>query len=397
MHGIRFDRRVQMRIEGISVLPDRMRTLALTFILYALCSAAAAGEPVAPAVISTPIPTLELTNGRILRNVVIVAYGSTTVMARWDGGRGTIPYAILPTDIRSVAEHSRPVPSTPTVEATGVTEEKTDGSTNVYSSALVQARRGFSTHLLKLEREGAPAEQPPSGVLDLVSYPGPLGPMAAYVSTPRANGVRRPAIIWLVGGPSGSISSVAWDPAPPDNDQSASAFRQFGIIMMYPSLRGGNMNPGHHERFYGEVDDVIAAARYLARLPGVDPHRIYLGGHSTGGTLALLVAESSDRFHSVFSLGPAGDMSNYITREDLPFDPGDPKEQLLRSPKLWLESIKVPTFVYEGSESPSNIGYLQEMAQLNHNPLVKFTPVSGTHFTIIAPLVRTIAKQILDD
>ncbi len=376
---------------------DYFRALTLTFILCALYSAAASGESGAAAVTSTPIPTLKLTDGRILHNVVIVGYASTTVMARWDGGRGTIPYAILSTDIRSLVEQSRPAPSPSTVEAPGVTEGKMDASTGVYSSGLVQARRGFSTRLLKLEQEGAPPELPPSGVLDLVSYPGPLGQMAAYVSTPRGDGVRRPAIIWLVGGPSGSISSVAWDPASAENDQSASTFRQFGIIMMYPSLRGGNMNPGHHERFYGEVDDVIAAASYLARLPGVDPHRIYLGGHSTGGTLALLVAESSDRFRSVFSLGPVGDMGNYITREDLPFDRGNPKELLLRSPKLWLDSIKVPTFVYEGSESPSNIGYLREMAQLNHNPLVKFNSVSGTHFTIITPIVRTIAKQILDD
>ncbi len=36
--------------------------------------------------------------------------------------------------------------------------------------------------------------------------------------------------------------------------------------MMYPSLRGGNKNPGYIETFLGEVDDVIAAARYLAQL-----------------------------------------------------------------------------------------------------------------------------------
>ena len=45
----------------------------------------------------------------------------------------------------------------------------------------------------------------------------------------------------------------------------------------------------------------------------VDPDQIYLGGHSTGGTLALLVAESTDRFRAIFSFGPVANMRNYGT------------------------------------------------------------------------------------
>ena len=74
--------------------------------------------------------------------------------------------------------------------------------------------------------------------------------------------------------------------------------------MMFPSLRGGNDNPGVREGFFGEVDDVLAAAEYLSKQAFVDPQRIYLGGHSTGGTLVLLVAECSGRFRAVFSFGP---------------------------------------------------------------------------------------------
>jgi hypothetical protein len=40
--------------------------------------------------------------------------------------------------------------------------------------------------------------------------------------------------------------------------------------MMFPSLRGGNDNPGAREGFYGEVDDVVAASEFLARQPYVD-------------------------------------------------------------------------------------------------------------------------------
>ena len=95
-------------------------------------------------------------------------------------------------------------------------------------------------------------------------------------------------------------------PVPPQGPLRAAitaAYRRAGIVMMYPSLRGGNDNPGRREGFLGEVDDILAAAEYLARESYVDPGRIYLGGHSTGGTLAMLAAEMPNatfvRAHSI--------------------------------------------------------------------------------------------------
>ena len=69
---------------------------------------------------------------------------------------------------------------------------------------------------------------------------------------------------------------------------------------------------------------MLAAADYLARQDYVDPKRIYLGGHSTGGTLVMLVAESTDRFRAVFSFGPADDVRGYGPSY-LPFDTSEPQ------------------------------------------------------------------------
>jgi pimeloyl-ACP methyl ester carboxylesterase len=370
---------------------------SLAFLAGLFCARGLAQEKALPPNLRNPLPTVALKDGRTIHNVIIVSFGSSAVMAKWEGGRGTLGYDLLPDEIRNAALQLRR-------EASQSTNPKDTGQARVEqvtqvpkSMTLTAARHGFSTHLLRLESIGERPDRPPPRVLDLVSYPGPLGPMAAYVSSSPNDGKRRPAIIWLVGGSSNSISSVAWTPASPDNDQSASGFRRAGIIMMYPSLRGGNNSPGYHEKFFGEVDDVIAAANYLSQLNYVDTQRIYLGGHSTGGTLALLVAESSNQFHAVYSLGPVGDMLAY-EQDALPFDASNSNECRLRSPALWLDSIHVPTFVFEGTESPSNIGQLRTMAQLNRNPLVKFREVSGgTHFTIVAQLVREIAQQIQSD
>jgi pimeloyl-ACP methyl ester carboxylesterase len=168
--------------------------------------------------------------------------------------------------------------------------------------------------------------------------------------------------------------------------------------MMYPSLRGGNDNPGVLECLYGEVEDVVAAAAFLQTQPGVDPQRIYLGGHSTGGTLALLVAEHTNRFRAVFALGPVSSPEGYGP-EVLPFDTANRAEVELRSPIKWLDSVQAPAFVFEGSTGRrSNISELRRLARANRNPFIHFHPVpGGDHFSILRPITRLIANKIIAD
>ena len=167
--------------------------------------------------------------------------------------------------------------------------------------------------------------------------------------------------------------------------------------MMFPSLRGGNDNPGTKEGFLGEVDDVLAAAKYLEKQPHVDPRRIFLGGHSTGGTLALLVAEYSNRFRGVFSFGPVEDVSGYGTDSGfLPFDINNRQEVELRSPGYWLSSLQTPVWVIEGTEG--NIESLRVMAKASANPLAHFIEIQGAgHFDTLAPTNELIARKILSD
>src|SRR5579864_4486114 len=214
------------------------------------------------------------------------------------------------------------------------------------AASLTEARKGFQTKLTRQESAQAPVDNPPPNLFRIVHYQSPLGKMAAYLSPDPKDGKKHPAIIWITGGDCTTIDKGCWTEGPPSNDQSASAFRKAGIAMMFPSLRGGNDNPGFHEGFLGEVDDVLAAADFLAKQAFVDPKRIYLGGHSTGGTLVLLTAECSDKFRAVFSFGPADEVAGY-GQEYIPFDTSNRRELQLRSPGLWLSSIRSPVFVFE--------------------------------------------------
>jgi acetyl esterase/lipase len=271
------------------------------------------------------------------------------------------------------------------------------GANRQSSQTLAQARHGFTTHLIEHVHDSGPVEDPPATVFRLVHYRSPVGPLAAYLTPPRSRG-NHPAIIWITGGDDNSISDV-WSPASADDDQTAAQYRQAGITMMFPSLRGGNDNPGYEEGFMGEADDILAAADFLARQPGVDPGRIYLGGHSTGGTMALIESEYSARFRAVFSFGPVASPSTYDPQEVAqPWDPTNPQELYLRSPIYWLGSITKPTFVFEGTTAPSNIKSLRLMSAANTNPNVHFYPVDDlTHFSILAPVNELIAKKINAD
>jgi dipeptidyl aminopeptidase/acylaminoacyl peptidase len=261
--------------------------------------------------------------------------------------------------------------------------------------SLVEARHGFQTKLIRQEAAREPVPEPPPRIFRKVQYDSPAGKLAAYLSPDPGDGQKHPVIIWITGGDCNTIGDV-WEKAPPSNDQTASAFREAGILMMFPSLRGGNQNPGFREGFFGEVDDVLAAAEYLAGQAYIDPGRIYLGGHSTGGTLVLLAAECSDRFRAVFSFGPVEDVAGYGP-EYQPFDTSNPREFELRAPGRWLHSIRNPVFVFEGTVD-GNLRSLQVMTRICTNPKVHFHPVRGAnHFSILAPTTRLIVSKVLGD
>jgi acetyl esterase/lipase len=259
---------------------------------------------------------------------------------------------------------------------------------------LAEARRGFTTKPGGSQPQAEPVPQPPQEVFRLVKYPSPVGELAAYLTPDPGDGQKHPAIVWITGGDCNSIGEI-WEPARRENDQTAAAYRKAGIVMMFPSLRGGNDNPGRREGFLGEVDDVLAAADYLAAQPYVDPKRIYLGGHSTGGTLVMLVAETSPRFRAAFAFGAVADVRGY-GGQFVYHQPGDDNETLMRSPGYWLDSARSPLFVIEGSGG--NIETMKAMRSICTNSYIHFVEVPGfDHFAILAPANEAIAPKILAD
>ena len=283
-----------------------------------------------------------------------------------------------------------PATTPPTASATVTTSKP------VTTGSLTDARKTLKTNLVRPIRGGPPANVPPPSLARLIKYDSPNGKLAAYVTTIPPGGKRNPAIVWISGGDCNTIDDGFFQDSPPSNDQTASAFRKAGIVTMYVSLRGGNDNPGFKEGFLGEVDDVLAAADFLSKMDGIDPSRIYLGGHSTGGTLALLAAESTNNFRAIFSFGPVDDIRGYGD-DYIYFDSRVPAELEARTPSRWLHAIKNRTFVLEGSNQ-GNVQALLTLKNASSNSQISFHPVAGAnHFNILAPVTQKIAEKILQD
>jgi hypothetical protein len=156
---------------------------------------------------------------------------------------------------------------------------------------------------------------------------------------------------------------------------------------MYPSFRGANGNPGYFETFFGDIDDILAAAEFAAALPYTDADRIYLGGHSTGGTRVLLASALTDRFRAVFSFGPVSDINNH-NRSQFTFDVNNRQERMLRSPMYWLDDIQSPTFIFGGDNA---------LAKNSNENLQVFQIEGDDHFNILAPITLLMAQKIQED
>lgn len=261
--------------------------------------------------------------------------------------------------------------------------------------SFAEAHDAFQTTLVEKNSDNDPIPDPPEGFFDLVQYPSKVGDLAAYVSSDPGDGKKHPLIIWVVGGWGNGIDDFPWCYPAWDDDQTGSAFWQAGVLMMYPSFRGGNGNPGNYEALFGEVDDIVSAYDYAASLPYVDPDRIYLGGHSTGGTRALLAAEYTDKFRAVFGFG-AVDKIEYHNNSQFTFDTDNEEEYRMRSPIYWLDSVRTPTFLIEGSGG--NSSNLKNIERTSKNENIHCYIMEGQdHFSVLAPLTRVLAQKILSD
>lgn len=292
--------------------------------------------------------------------------------------RATPAAAPSPTPVAAAAT---PVAPAPTAPPAAPTADSAATAPPQLSGDYEHERRKFRTNLLnkgpapdKFEALVAPPEA--DQIFYRSGYGGELE-LVAWVSRYERSRKPKPAILFLHGG--NAIGQGHWLLMKPYIDA--------GYVVMIPSVRGENGQKGNFSGFYDEVDDVLAASDRLRHMPGVDPHRLFLAGHSIGGTLTMLTAMTTHRFRAAAPISGNPDAFAFFNRypQDIRFDDKNPREFQMRSPVCYAHSFKCPMKVMHGSEEVhfvTRVGVLSRRAREAHvNMDVDVLP--GGHFSAL--------------
>ncbi|UKN00322.1 alpha/beta fold hydrolase [Paracrocinitomix mangrovi] len=239
--------------------------------------------------------------------------------------------------------------------------------------------------------------EPPSELFSLVKYESEVGSLDAYLSANVDTSRKNPIIIWAHGG-FGGIGSWFWE-----YGSYTQPFVDAQIPVMCPSWRGENENPGEYEMFLGEVHDFKMAIDYAKELPYVDTNRIYVAGHSTGGTLAILVSLLSNDIRATFSFGGAPDIYAVVENGEgygnTPFKYSNKDESFVRSSINYVKDIKNSIFYFEGEESfyPEYANEMESKATALNKPFNSIIIPGETHFSVVLPIEELIVQKILSD
>lgn len=245
-------------------------------------------------------------------------------------------------------------------------------------SRFYSDRSSFETNLLY----HVPAPQsyrnelPPSGAKEITYDSGNLK-LKAWLSDKPADGNKHPAVVYAHGG--FAFGGSEWG--------DTQEFINKGFVLMIPTLRGENGNPGSFEFFYGEVDDLIAAADYLANVSYVDKDRIFLCGHSVGGTLSMLVSMMPSKYRAISSFSGSPDQGIFFKYDGTikPFDSRNIKEIELRSPIIYSDSVIKPLFLFAGDQESFFLDTSKDFVKKTkeNGRTCELIAVKGDHFSAV--------------
>jgi dipeptidyl aminopeptidase/acylaminoacyl peptidase len=189
----------------------------------------------------------------------------------------------------------------------------------------------------------------------------------------------KPGIIFAHGGPARQMLLGWHDKDVYSNHYAVNQYlAAHGFVVLSVNYRSGigYGHAFHHPEQGGssgaaDYQDVLAAARLLQAMPGVDPRRIGIWGSSYGGYLtALALARNSDTFKAGVDIYGVSDWSAFISRDlDAPysrFETGD-REQAMKiawasSPVADMPHWRSPVLLIHGDDD-RNVPF-QQMVDL---------------------------------
>jgi len=187
-----------------------------------------------------------------------------------------------------------------------------------------------------------------------VTFTSEGAPVQAMLYQPAAGATKQPALV-LSPGRTRDIKGIEW---------LSRALADRGYVVLAQQYRDGDV------RYYGrDAVDIRNAISHLHKLPGIEPGRIGIIGHSRGGMASLLAAANDARVRSTVALSPPTDHVRYVRglRE--------------YSPSRYAEMVKS-----HGGTPEEAAEYYREISAVTYADRIK-TPVLLVHGTsdLVAP------------
>jgi dienelactone hydrolase len=243
----------------------------------------------------------------------------------------------------------------PAVAANGpdapfVIDQTTQPNFPELGNPIQQLPGGTSVHFVDFSS----IQQPNAG-------PGTRMKMRVYIPP----GDHQPASIpCVLVAPAGTNMLVGNDMDASDYHDETLPYAQAGMAVAFYSIDGGvgDMEKASDAQFIagynkfraagaGVVNGRNALEFILAKVPQVDPQRIYTAGHSSAGTLSLLLAEHEPRIRACIAYAPCSDVEkrlaevtgNWALRRSLPGLLDFVKQS---SPKTHVANFQCPVFLF---------------------------------------------------
>jgi hypothetical protein len=150
-------------------------------------------------------------------------------------------------------------------------------------------------------------------------------------------------------------------------------------------------DPGVYEGFYGEVDDAIAAGRFVSELSYVDKDNVFVAGHSVGGLLAVLTAMMPSNYKASAALSAFLDMASWSEFEHpsrVIFDTSNPEEIRLRNPMAFPASLRIPLILYAERGGMGEINAAFVARPKTAGKPCELLVTEGDHMSMVAPSVQ---------
>ena len=225
--------------------------------------------------------------------------------------------------------------------------------------------------------------------ISLVTYPSGDLSLKAHLWMPEKVKGNHPVLIYLHPGHAIEKTTL----------KDVEHFHKNEFIVMAPSFRGENGNPGYFELMFGEVDDAVAATKWIAKQEHVDATRIYVFGYGVGGGISSLMSLRKDS-HAQTTASCGGLYPNSVFAawpDGVPFNVHNSWEcrsrvLLGRISEMQREHV---AYIGNGDTAFSQVTDIarKETSMLN-GPRLSVRPIEGDHKTSLRNAVRAFETTI---